>query len=205
MVVVLEYFVFIRRTIVMIVLSVLPTIVVAVIGDKTSLCVAAVCGLLLSQDVFSSFDMLMAAVIKENMCLSLFKALKLAGIKNTYFSAGIFNQTYSLSSLKSNMVFFLLCTIRNCIFTAVVLAICIPIHNEYNGSEDTATILGYIIVGLFALYRVFTHCRQLYILGLIRNPLMRYTLLANDIAKLKQAKDVLVLIVSVIHGSFCKG
>jgi len=190
----------------MIVLSAMPTIVVAVIGDKTSsVCIAAVCGLLLSQDVFTSFDMWMAVMIKQNVCLSLFKALKLVGIENTYFSAGVFNRTYSLKHIKSYVLFFILSTIRTSVFSAVLLAICIIIHNKYNGSEDTGTILGYTIVGLFVMCKIFTHCRQLYIFRLIRNPLMGYTLLADDTAKLKQKRNVLITVVAVIYGSFYKG
>jgi len=196
----------IHRTVVMIVLSALPTIVVSVIGDKTSsVCIAAVCGLLLSQDVFTSFEMLMAVMVKKNVCLSLFKALKLVGIENTYFSAGIFHRTYSLKHFKSYVTFFILSTIRTSIFSAAVLAICIIVHNEYSGSEDAATILGYVIVGLFVLYKVSMQCRQLYIFRLIRNPLMGYTLLADDVAKLKQKRNVLIAVVSIIYGLFCKG
>lgn len=189
----------------MILLSIFAVLLVAVIGDNTTaLCVAAVCGLLLSQDLFTSFNIL-AITLVEKTEIPVLNHLSIAGIKDTCFTAGIFNKTYSLKSTKSILIFFLSAAARNVIFIVVSLCICIVLHDKFSGSKDASNVLGYLLVGLFVVFRLALCSRQLYILRLIKNPLMCYAKLANDVMKLKKHRDLLLNILSIINVLFHKG
>ena len=196
------------RILVTVLLSVLSVLLVTVIGDGTlAICIAAVCGLLLSQDLFTSFSMLIVTLMEKTK-IPLFDHFSLAGnanIKDTCFIAGIFNKTYLLKSTRSILVFFLSATVRNVIFIVVSLCICIVLHSELNGSKDASIILGYLLVGTLVIFQLALHCRQLYILRLVKNPLIYYIKLADDVMKLRQHRDLLVTILSVVNVLFHKG
>ena len=189
----------------MVVLSVLSVLLVAVIGDSTSaVCIAAVCGLLLSQDLFTSFNMLIIT-LTEKTKIPLLDHFSLAGIKDTCFTAGIFNKTYFLKSTRSIVIFFLSATVRNVVFIIVTLCICIVLHSELNGSKDASIVLGYLLVGTLVVFQLALHCRQLYILRLVKNPLLYYIKLADDVMKLKQCRDLLITILSIVNVLLHKG
>lgn len=189
----------------MILLSTLSVLLVAVIGDNTSaICVAALCGLLLSQDLFTSFSMLAAMLLKKKQ-FPLLSHLKLASIKDACFTAGIFNKTYLLKSTNAILIFFLSAAARNLIFIATLLCICIVVHNEYNGSKDIDLVLGYLLTGIFVVSKLALCSRQLYILRLVKNPLMYYIKLADDAIKLKRHRRLLITILSIVNVSFHKG
>ena len=189
----------------MVLLSMLSVLLVAVIGDSTSaICVAALCGLLLSQDLFTTVSMLIV-VLKEKTGIPLFNNIKLASINNTCFTAGIFNKMYLLKSMKSILIFFLSATIRNVILIVVSLCVCIVLHKEFTGSEDVSTVLGYLLLGTLIVSQLVLFGRQLYILRLVKNPLLHYVKLANDVTKLKTHRDLLVTILSIINVLFQKG
>ena len=196
------------RIFVMVLLSVLSVLLVAVIGDGTlAVCVAAVCGLLLSQDLFTSFSLLFVT-LTEKTKIPLLDHFNLAGnanIKDACFTAGIFNKTYLLKSTRSIVVFFLSTTVRNVIFIIISLCVCIVLHSELNGSKDASIILGYLLVGTLIVFQLVLHCRQLYILRLVKNPLIYYIKLADDVMKLRQHRDLLVTILSVVDVLFHKG
>ena len=193
------------RIFVMVLLSVLSVLLVAVIGDNTSaVCIATVCGLLLSQDLFTSFSMLIMTLM-ETTKMPLFNHFKLVSIKDTCFTAGVFNKTYLLKSAKSIAVFYISAIVRNVVFILVSLCICILLHRELNGSEDASIILGYLLVGTLVVFQLALHCRQLYILQLVKNPLLYYIKLADNVMKLKQHRDLLVTILSIVNVLFHKG
>ena len=193
----------------MVLLSTISVLLVAVIDDNTSrICTAAVCGLLLSQDLFTSVNMLVTVLMKMTQLSLFFDRLKLTSIlniKDTCFTAGIFDKTYLLKSTKYILIFFIFAAIRNTIFTAVTLCICIVLHNEYNGSEDATIILGYLLVGAFVVFKLALCCRQLYILRLVKNPLMSYAKLADDVVKLKKYRHLFITVLSVTNVLFHKG
>ena len=189
----------------MVLLSMLSVLLVAFIGDNAlRICTAALCGLFLSQDLFTSVTMLVT-ILMEKTKLPLFDRLSILNIKDTCFTAGIFDKTHLLKSTKSILIFFLFAAIRNVIFTAVTLCICIVLHSEFNGSKDASIALGYLLVGIFIVFKLALYSRQLYILRLVKNPLMHYVKLANDVVKLKKYRQLLITILSVINVSFQKG
>ena len=193
------------RIFVMVLLSVLSVLLVAVIGDNTSaICIETVCGLLLSQDFFTSFSMLIMTLM-ETTKIPLLNHFKLVSIKDTCFTAGVFNKTYLLKSAKAIAVFYISAIVRNVIFILVSLCMCIVLHRELNGSEDASVILGYLLVGTLVVFQLALHCRQLYILRLVKNPLMYYIKLADNVMKLKQHRDLLVTILSIVNILFYKG
>ena len=190
-------------------LSVLSVLLAAVIRDSTlRICLAALCGLLLSQDLFTGVNMLAAILIAEKQ-LPLFNCLKLSSIMNIkelWFSAGIFDKTYLLKSTKSMLIFFLFAVIRNVLLAIVTLCICIILHNEFSGSQDASTVLGYLLVGKFVVFKLALFGRQLYILQLVKNPLMcYYARFADNVVKLKKYRHPLITILSVINVLFHKG
>lgn len=193
------------RILVMFLLSTLSVLLVAVVGDSTlSTCVAALCGLFLSQDSFTSVNMLIILLLRKTQ-LPLFNHLIPSSVEDTYFAAGIFNKMYLLESTKSILTFFLFAAARNVIFVATLLSICIVMHPEFNGSKDTTDILGYLLVGIFLVFKLALYSRQIYVLRLIRNPLMCYATLADDVAQLKKRRNFLITILSVINVLFHKG
>lgn len=207
MYVLLECFI-IFRILVMVLLSVLSVLLVAVIGDNTSaVCLAALCGLLLSQDLFTSFSMVYVILMEKTQIplFNHFKLASIASIKDTCFTAGIFNKMYLLKSTKSILIFFLSAATRNVAFIVVSLCICIVLHGEFSGSEDVSSALGYLLVGTFVLFKLTSYGRQIYILRLVKNPLMHYTKLTNDIVKLKKYRDPLVTILSIVNVIIHKG
>ena len=193
----------------MVLLSTLSVLLVAVTNDNTSrICTAALCGLLLSQDLFTSVNLLVT-VLMEMTQLSLFfdhlKLISILNVKETCFTAGIFDKMYLLKSTKSILIFFTYAAIRNIIFTAVALCICVVLHNEFRGSKDATIILGYLLVGTFVVLKLALCCRQLYILRLVKNPLMLYAKLADDVVKLKKQRHLFIIVLSAINVVFHKG
>ena len=188
------------------VLSVLSVLLAAVIRDSTlRISVAALCGFLLSQDLFTGVNMLTTILMAKTQ-LPLFNRLSIVNIKDSWFSAGIFDKTYLLKSTKSILIFLLFSAIRNVLLATITLCVCIILHNELNGSQDASTVLGYLLVGKFVLLKLILCSRQLYILQLVKNPLMyHYARFADNAIKLKKYRRLLVTIFSVINVLFHKG
>ena len=185
----------------MVLLSILSVLLVAVIDDNASrICIAALCGFFLSQDLFTSINMLVTILMEKTRLPLFFDRLSILNVKDTCFTAGIL-----LKSTKSFLIFFIFAAIRNTIFTAMTLCICIVLHSEFNGSKDASIVLGYLLVGTFIVFKLVLCCRQLYILRLVKNPLMSYAKLANDVAKLKKHRHLLITVLSVINVVFHKG